>query len=149
MTARRDWPTFLMDHARLAARQAKDSTQVGAALARGRSCLLTAYNGPPAGVLDLPDRFERPRKYLFAAHAERNLISFAARHGIRTEGCTVYCTHAPCAGCAGAMIQAGIACVAYGDGTTSMPADEFEAARDMLHEAGVQLIPYRDLEVTP
>jgi dCMP deaminase len=149
VTAPRDWDAYLMRHAELAATQSKDSTQVGAALTRGRSCLLTAYNGPPAGVVDSPDRFERPRKYLFASHAETNLIAFAARHGIRTEGCEVYCTHMPCAACARTLIQAGITCVAYGPGTTSMPVDEFDAARAMLAEARIFVTPIGDKAVTP
>jgi len=102
-----------------------------------REVLLTAYNGPPAGVKDLPERFERPAKYLYASHAEANLIAFAARLGIRTEGCTVYVTHMPCAGCARTLIQAGIVKVVVGPGTTSMPEEEFAAAEEMFREAGV------------
>ena len=41
--------------------------------------LLTAYNGPPRGVQDLAARRGRPAKYLWASHAEANLIAFAAR----------------------------------------------------------------------
>lgn len=149
MTAARDWDAYLMGFAQHAATQSKDSTQVGAALARGRVCLLTAYNGPPAGVVDSPDRRERPRKYLFASHAEGNLVAFAAREGIRTQGCAVYVTHMPCASCARSLIQAGIACVAYGPGTTSMPPDEFEAADAMLREARIFVTPIGEALVTP
>lgn len=135
------WPSFLMGFAEHAASNSKDSTKVGAVLVGkdGRSTLLTAYNGPPAGVADTPDRFERPRKYLFASHAEANLIAFAAREGIKTEGCTVYVTHAPCAACARTLIQAGIQAIVQGSGKTSMPAEEFEAGALMLAEAGVEV----------
>lgn len=134
-----NWSTYLMGFARHAATKSKDSTQVGAVLVAddGRSVLLTAYNGPPAGVLDSPDRFERPKKYLYASHAEANLVAFAAREGIRTYGCEVYVTHMPCASCARTLIQAGVKYVFYGDGKTSMPYEEFEAAGVMLAEAGV------------
>ncbi|MET3481598.1 dCMP deaminase family protein [Methylobacterium sp. 1973] len=134
-----DWPSYLMSFAQLAATKSKDSTQVGAVLVapNGRSVLLTAYNGPPAGVDDLPERRERPAKYLYACHAELGLISTAARHGIRTEGCTAYVTHHPCSACARTLIQAGIRSVVYGDGTTSMPPEEFTAAETMFAEAGV------------
>lgn len=142
MTADRDWPTFLMGFARHAATQSKDPTQVGAALVDGRVCILTAYNGPPAGVSDSADRFKRPRKYLFASHAEANLIAFAARTGIRTAGCTVYVTHHPCAACARSLIQAGIHVVVHGDGTTSMPAAEFDAAREMFDEVGLEVVAF-------
>lgn len=133
-----DWATYYMGFAKHAASKSKDSTQVGACLVGPEGEIrLTGYNGPPKGVLDAPDRFERPRKYLFASHAEANLIAFAAREGIRTKGCVVYCTHQPCAGCTRALIQAGVARVVFGSGTTSMPAEEFTAAAEMAKEAGM------------
>lgn len=133
-----DWNDYLMGFAQHAALKSKDSTKVGAVLvAPGNTVLLTAYNGPPAGVHDKSERFERPAKYLYASHAEANLIAFAARLGIRTEGCRVYVTHAPCASCARTLIQAGIDEVVFGDGTTSMPSEEFDAAKTMMEEAWV------------
>lgn len=135
-----NWGEYLYGFAAHAALKSKDSTQVGAALIGPEGEVrLTGYNGPPRGVLDLPDRRERPRKYLFAAHAEANLIAFAAREGIRTAGCTVFVTHSPCSACARTLIQAGIAAVVVGPGTTSMPAEEFEAAATMFREAGVRV----------
>ncbi len=132
------WPEWFMAHARVAATKSKDSTQVGAALvAPGGFVALTAYNGPPKGVDDIPMRRERPTKYLFASHAEANAVAFAARAGIKTEGCAMYVTHYPCASCARTLIQAGIKSVHVGPGKTSMPAEEFEAAAVMFYEAGV------------
>lgn len=134
------WQDYLYGFAAHAALKSKDSTQVGAVLVGPeREVRLTAYNGPPKGVLDLPDRRERPRKYLFASHAEANLVAFAAREGIRTAGCVVYVTHHPCAACARTLIQAGISAVVIGPGTTSMPDEEFDAAAEMFREAGVKV----------
>lgn len=136
-----DWPTYWMGFAQHAAAKSKDSTQVGAALIGPEGEVrLTGFNGPPKGVLDLADRRERPRKYLFASHAEANLVAFAAREGIRTAGCTVYVTHHPCSACARTLIQAGIAKVVVGPGTTAMPDDEFVAAAVMFKEAGVRVV---------
>lgn len=133
------WTEYYMAFAHLAAVKSKDSTQVGAVLVGPDGEIrLSGYNGPPRGVNDLPERRERPAKYLFASHSEQNLISFAAREGIRTKGCTVYVTHHPCSSCSRSLIQAGIVCVVVGPGKTSMPADEFEAAATMFEEAGVQ-----------
>lgn len=133
-----NWTQYLYGFAHLASRKSKDTTQVGAVLVGPeKEVRLTAYNGPPRGVKDFDYRRERPTKYLFASHAEANLIAFAAREGIRTAGCTVYVTHHPCSACARTLIQAGIECVVVGPGTTSMPEDEFVAARQMLIEAGV------------
>lgn len=137
-----NWTQYHYGFAAHAALKSKDTTKVGAVLVTptGEN-ILTAFNGPPKGVEDHPDRRERPVKYLFAAHAEANLVAFAARRGIQTEGCTVYVTHSPCAACSRTLIQAGIAKVIYGTGTTSMPQEEFDAARAMFHEAGVSLRP--------
>ncbi len=135
-----NWSDYLFGFAEHAAKKSKDSTQVGAALVGpDREVRLTAFNGPPKGVRDLESRRERPTKYLYASHAEANLISFAAREGIRTKGCTVYVTHHPCASCARTLIQAGIKSVIIGTGTTSMPAEEFQAAAQMFSEAEVQV----------
>ena len=135
-----NWNEYFAAFATLAARKSKDSTQVGAVLVGPEGEIrLTGYNGPPRGVLDTPERRERPTKYLFASHAEANLVAFAAREGIRTKDCTVFVTHMCCAACARTLIQAGIAAVFYGPGTTSMPAAEFEAAREMFEEAGVSV----------
>ena len=135
-----NWGEYLYGFAAHAALKSKDSTQVGAVLVGpDREVRLCAYNGPPRGVRDLPDRRERPRKYLFASHAEANLIAFAAREGIRTAGCTVYVTHMCCSACARTLIQAGVAGVVVGPGATSMPAEEFEAAAVMFREAGVRV----------
>lgn len=132
------WAEYHMAFAQLAATKSKDTTQVGAALVGpNKEVRLTGYNGPPAGVDDLPYRRERPTKYLFASHAEQNLVAFAAREGIRTEGCAVVVTHHPCAACARTLIQAGIKVVVYGPGTTMMPQEEFDAAAMMFEEAGV------------
>jgi dCMP deaminase len=135
------WDRHHYGFAQHAATKSKDTTIVGAVLVSPDGAdLLTGFNGPPRGVRDdVAERWLRPTKYLYVSHAEENLISFAARHGIRTEGCTVYVTHLPCARCSRALIQAGIKAVVYGDGTTSMPDEEFKAAREMLCEAGVEV----------
>lgn len=128
-----------MGFARHAATASKDSTKVGAALVdRDGTVLLTSYNGPPRGVRDLPERFERPVKYAFASHAESNLTSFAARKGIATEGCNMYVTHYPCSSCMKSIIQAGISCVYVGKGVTIMASEP--EAEIMANEAGVKVV---------
>lgn len=136
-----NWTAYYMGFAHWAAQKSKDTTKVGAILVGpDGEVRLTGYNGPPRGVHDTPERRERPAKYLYASHAEANLVAFAAREGIRTAGCTVYVTHPPCAACARTLIQAGVKQIVCGRGTTSMPAEEFEAARWMLLEAEVVMV---------
>lgn len=134
------WEDYYMGFARHASLKSKDSTQVGAILVDpDGAVILTAYNGPPRGVRDTPDRFERPEKYLYASHAEANLVAFAARRGITTLGCSVYCTHLPCASCTRTLIQAGVRYITYGDGTFQALANEAPAVKFMCTEAGVIL----------
>src|SRR6266511_3221320 len=137
------WDEYYMSFAEAAAKKSKDSTKVGAVLVDPHgSVILTGFNGPPRGVEDRPERFERPTKYMYASHAEANLIAFAARNGIRTEFCMVVTTHVPCATCARTLIQAGILKVLYGKGTFQALEVELESTRAMFSEAGVELEPY-------
>lgn len=137
-----NWHDYFMGFARQASTKSKDTTKVGAVLVGpDNEVRLTGYNGPPRRVRDnIPQRWERPTKYLFISHAEENIVSFAARQGIRTDGCTIYVTHSPCARCARAIIQAGIGRVVFGPGTTSMPDEEFAAAAAMFDEAQVAVV---------
>lgn len=133
------WSARFLDMARLVASWSKDSTQVGAvAVSPARAVLETGYNGIARGVRDLPERMQRPAKYLWTSHAEENLVAHAARQ--RLEGATVYVTHLCCSRCARMLINAGVARVVCGDGTTNMPPEEFEVAVQQFHEAGVDLV---------
>lgn len=139
-----NWDDYFMGFAVHAALKSKDpSTKVGAILVGPENEIrLTAFNGPPRGVTDGESRFERPTKYLYCSHAEENLISFAAREGIRTKGCRVYTTHYPCARCARAIIQAGVEFVCFGTDqfpTGSSISEELNAAQSMFGEAGVKV----------
>jgi len=113
-----------------------------------REIRATGYNGLPRGVADDEDeRFDRAsgEKFFWFEHAERNAIYNAARMGVPLAGCTIYVSRFPCADCARAIIQSGIAHVC------SPPKPEFDGALDhsfdvsetMLGEAGiaVRLVP--------
>lgn len=131
------WADRFMHMARIVASWSKDpTTKVGAvAVDDSKRILESGYNGLPMGVMDLDTRMARPAKYLWTLHAEANLVATAARS--RLQGSTVYVTHLCCAQCAALLINAGVARVVCGSGTTSMPREHFEAARQMLSEAGV------------
>lgn len=138
-----DWDDYFMGFAQHASLKSKDSTKVGAILVDPDGAVtLTAFNGPPKGVQDLPERFQRPDKYMFASHAEANLVAFAARRGISTKGCRVYCTHLSCAACARTLIQAGVVELVYGDGTFQALAAEERSTKIMCEEAGLAVRKY-------
>lgn len=139
------WLNTFKRHADAARENVKEETKVGACLiGSNNEILLTAYNGPPINVEDKPERRSRKDglKYKYAAHAERNLISFAARNGIKTEGLTVYSTHYPCSACAGAIIQAGIKCIIVGYGEFKSADGDIEHSANMFREAQVEIIKH-------
>jgi dCMP deaminase len=131
-----------MDLAHKTASRSKDpTTKVGCIVtSKDKVVVASGYNGIPQGVADLPERMERPAKYLWTAHAEENAVALAARVGASLRDGSAYVTHHPCSRCARSLIQAGIKVVYIGDGTTSMPAEEFDVARMMFTEAGVELL---------
>lgn len=134
---------FLADAWHKAGWSRDPSTQVGAvAVDADKTILESGYNGLPRGVDDLPERMERPAKYLWTAHAEEALVANAARP--RLKGSTVFVTHLCCNGCARMLINAGVARVVCGDGKTSMPQEQFDVAVQMFKEAGVELVMTRE-----
>lgn len=143
MSDKMSWDDYYMALATAASLKSKDSTKVGAILVDPEGAvILTAFNGPPKGVVDSPDKFVRPDKYMYASHAEVNLVAFAARRGIMTIGCSVYCTHLSCASCARTLIQAGIKELVYGEGHFMDIDHDRKFTEQMFQEAGVILRKY-------
>ena len=135
------WKDYFMSMAELVASKSKDpSTKVGCVVVtEDKVVAATGYNGLPRGVEDKSERMERPAKYLWTSHAEENAVAQAARVGAKLKGGTAFVTHFPCARCARSLIQAGVTTVVIGNGTTSMPDEEFDVARVMFLEAGVEV----------
>lgn len=118
------WDEYFMLMAKLAAtRSTCLAFPVGAVIVKNRQVLATGYNGSPSGTIHctaqgfcyeglsscdasktLPSR---------AVHAEANAIAQAARHGIATDGATIYVTLEPCIACLKLIISAGIKEVFY------------------------------------
>lgn len=100
----------------------------------------------PKGVAESNSRWERPVKYEYVEHAERNAIYDAARHGRSTAGATMYCPWFACMDCARAIIQSHITTVvghkAIFDITPERWRGSIQRAFDMLEEAGVDTLLY-------
>ena len=133
------WQKYFLEMAEQVASRSKDpNTKVGCVIAtEDKVVVATGYNGIPRDVHDKPERMERPAKYLWTSHAEENAVAMAARVGSRLRGGHAFVTHMPCCRCARMLIQAGISIVYCGPGSTSMPQEEFEVAKQMFWEAGV------------
>ncbi|MBC1237636.1 MULTISPECIES: deoxycytidylate deaminase [Nostoc] len=121
---RPSWDEYFLMLAKLAAtRSTCLAFPVGAVIVKSKQVLATGYNGPPSGSShcisqgfcyselascdaskDLPSR---------AVHAEANAIAQAAKHGIATNGASIYVTLEPCLSCLKLIISAGIKEVYY------------------------------------
>lgn len=94
----------------IAKRSRDPSTKVGAVIVGpDNEIRSTGYNCFPRGINDnVEERFERPEKYHWFEHAERNAIYNAARVGVPLDNCRIYIPWLPCIDCARAIVQVGI-----------------------------------------
>ena len=139
------WDAYYLAICRVVATRSKDpATKLGCVIAGpAHEIRSTGYNSFPRGIRDdVPERSERPEKYLWMEHAERNAIYNAARAGTPLEKCTMYVELMPCMDCARAIVQAGIEEVVIDAGRMSRYSSEFygrhfELAETLLREAKV------------
>lgn len=143
------WHHRFMELAFLVASWSKDpSTKTGAVVVGpDREIRATGYNGLVRGVDDnISERMERPTKYDFFEHAERNAIYNACLTGTSLKDCVLYATHAPCTDCARAIIQAGIKMVITNkiiideNSPKGTWRDKLEYSAQMFKEAGIEYI---------
>jgi len=134
-----DWHKRFLDLCEHVATWSKDpSTKLGSVIVDNKKRIVSVgYNGFPRGVNDRYDRYDdRPTKYLFVAHAERNALDNAP---MMVDNCTMYVTLLPCNECAKSIIQKGITTV-----VTYPPEREdvfnWNITLRMFDEAGVDVI---------
>ncbi len=139
------WDLYYLGICRVVAARSKDpNTQVGCIIAGpAHEIRSTGYNSLPRGIRDdVTERLERPTKYLWMEHAERNAIYNAARCGTPLESCTLYVEIMPCMDCARAIVQAGIREVVISHERMSQYSSEyydehFRNVDTLFREAGV------------
>lgn len=105
------WDAYFMNMLPAIAARSKDpNTKTGCLIVGpAHEIRTTGYNSFPRNINDTaPERLERPEKYFWIEHAERNAIYNAARVGIPLGGCTLYLNWLSCMDCARAIIQSGI-----------------------------------------
>ena len=103
------------------------------------------YNGLPNNVdlnrSNTKKRYEKPQKYMWVEHAERNAIYTAGRNGVSLDGCKMYVTYFPCCDCARAIIQSGIKEV-YSpkpDWSHHKWGESWKVSKQMFNECGVKV----------
>ncbi len=117
--------------------------KVGAIIVKEKQIVSTGYNGTPAGTKncneggcercasDVPSGTSLDK--CACCHAEENAIVQAARHGMNTQGATMYTTFTACTQCAKMIINAGIKRVISEE---DYPDD---LGTKLLKEAGIEL----------
>ena len=147
-----NWTEYFRNLANNVKLKSKDTkTQIGAIIVgKDNEIVSTGYNSFPRGLDDtIEERQERPEKYFWFEHAERNAIYNAARIGVSTKGTTMYLSHwFPCSDCARGIINAGITTL-YCDRPddtkkSSSYIESFKRSREMLLEADVKICFYDD-----
>jgi dCMP deaminase len=142
------------EYFRLIAHQVKlkskdQKTQIGAIIVgTDNQIVSTGYNSFPRGINDnIAERQERPEKYYWFEHAERNSIYNAALIGVSTKGCTMYLTCGiPCSDCTRGIINAGITKIVIESGNTGAKGAQWEEhakrSLQMFKEANVSIEYY-------
>lgn len=103
------------------------------------------YNGIPRGANeDIAERWERPEKYKWVEHAERNAIANAAKVGTALDGSCLVVNMFPCIECARMIVQSGIKDVVTIEPNFALERDlrwreDYERSQQLFKECGVNL----------
>lgn len=145
-----EWTEYFLNIAEQVKLKSKDqSTQIGAVIVgKDKEVLSTGYNSFPRGLDDsLQERQERPEKYFWMEHAERNAIYNAARIGVSLKNSTIYLTSGlPCMDCARGIVNSGIKTVYCKQVCTTKNRDKWDESQkkslELLKECDVDVIYY-------
>ena len=147
-----EWDRYFLNIAEQVKEKSKDKrTHIGAVIVgKDNEIVSTGYNSFPRGINDnIEERQERPEKYYWIEHAERNAIYNAARIGVSLRESTMYLTCGiPCSDCAKGIISSGIKRIhcKIKDATRNREYWDEHAKRSlqMFKESGVEVIFYND-----
>jgi dCMP deaminase len=141
-----NWDEYFINIAHQIKLKSKDQkTQIGVVIVgKDNEIVSTGYNSFPRGINDdLQERQERPEKYYWFEHAERNAIYNAARIGVSTLNTTMYMTcDISCADCARGIINAGISKIVFSKSNkpwNTIWKDSAERSIQMFKEAGIDV----------
>ena len=122
-----------------------DNTHIGAVVVGAdNEVRSTGYNSFVRGLNDnVSARQERPEKYFWFEHAERNAIYNATLIGASLKNCRMYTNGVPCMDCARGVVQSGIKKVVVDEiwdkENSDKWADEVKRSLEMFGEVGVDV----------
>ena len=145
-----NWQEYFLNIAEAVKLKSKDQrTQIGAVIVgEDKEIVSTGFNSFPRGINDdVEERQQRPEKYYWFEHAERNALYNAARIGVSTKGTTMYLTcGSPCTDCAKGIISSGVRTIYCKTEDTTKNREHWDehAKRSlvMFEEAGVEIFYY-------
>jgi len=145
-----NWNEYFLNIAEQVKEKSKDrNTKIGAVIVGpDNEIVSTGYNSFPRGINDgLEERQQRPEKYYWMEHAERNAIYNAARIGVSLRDTTMYLTCGiPCSDCARGIISSGIKIVYCKQQDTTRNREHWDEhakrSLQMFKESGVRVIFY-------
>ena len=137
-------------------RSKDEKTHIGAVvIGENKEVRSVGYNGFVRGLNDtVKARQERPEKYYWMEHAERNVIYNATLMGVSLKNCIMYTNGIPCMDCARAVIQSGIKEVIvdkkWNDNNSEKWNEHTKRSIEMFEETGVKIRYYEGntLEIT-
>lgn len=89
---------------------------VSAIIVHDSRIISTGYNGSPSGWSHCtPESCNEHSPCISSIHAEVNALVHAAKHGIKIDGCTLWCSMSPCFECCKLIANSGIKKVIYLD----------------------------------
>lgn len=117
------------------------SVQNGAILVDPNGILVGhGHNGLTYGIGG-EDKWERPAKYMWVEHAERNAIYNAAFWGMSLDQATLYCPWLACHDCARAIVMSGITrVVRFPMGEADGWQESIQVGEEILNAAGVDIV---------
>lgn len=131
-----DWDQRFLELAKHVSTWSKDSTQVGAVIARGKFVVSLGFNGFPSRLKDNDRLIIRDEKLKIILHAELNAVLSAKQN---LSGCSIYVwPFPPCTQCASAIIQSGISRV------VTIPSNRFNESLALFEEAGIEVLVKED-----
>jgi dCMP deaminase len=151
---RASWDEYFLELARATSTRATCSRRKhGAVIVRDRRIVSTGYNGGPSGFPHC-DEGACPRansaapqghdyESCIAIHAEANALLFSSHES--RSGASLYCTGAPCFGCAKLIANSGVTEVVAGGGRY----EGWDEVRDFLRQANVRVRVLDGLEGFP
>lgn len=138
------WDEYFLELARAVSSRATCSRRKhGALIVHDRRIVSTGYNGGPSGYPHCTDgacpraNSDAPQGHDYeqciAIHAEANAVLFASPE--ERDGASLYCTGAPCFGCAKLIANSGVAEVVAAGGRY----DGWDHTREFLQRSGVRV----------